>query len=172
MVDLDDLRFDRWITWGPTGSALSDMHLPSRWWDRWLAYTLRSRGHEPVIAHTVCEHAPQLALIAAGLGVCVIPRLGRDPLPRGVRIVAVRPTLRRHVYPLWRTANTRRKSNRSDCRGISNFSVYDRGGAPANRDKGSWEADSEQKRQVEQVRTRGHTFQSMLVSSIPDSSQR
>jgi DNA-binding transcriptional LysR family regulator len=110
MVDLDDLRFDRWITWGPTGSALSDMHLPSRWWDRWLAYTLRSRGHEPVIAHTVCEHAPQLALIAAGLGVCVIPRLGRDPLPRGVRIVAVRPTLRRHVYPLWRTANTRRKA--------------------------------------------------------------
>ena len=48
--------------------------------------------------------------LAAGLGVCVIPRLGRDPLPRGVRIVAVRPTLRRHVYALWRAANTRRRA--------------------------------------------------------------
>jgi DNA-binding transcriptional LysR family regulator len=63
-----------------------------------------------VIAHTACEHATQLALVAAGLGVCVIPRLGRDPLPRGVRIVAVRPTLRRHVYALWRASNTRRRA--------------------------------------------------------------
>ena len=110
MIDLDDLRSDPWITWGPTGSVLSDMHLPARWCDQWLVHTLRSRGHEPVIAHTACEHATQLALVAAGLGVCVIPRLGRDPLPRGVRIVAVRPTLRRHVYALWRAANTRRRA--------------------------------------------------------------
>jgi DNA-binding transcriptional LysR family regulator len=110
MIDLDDLRSDPWITWGQTGSVLSDMHLPARWCDQWLVHTLRSRGHEPVIAHTACEHATQLALVAAGLGVCVIPRLGRDPLPRGVRIVAVRPTLRRHVYALWRATNTRRKA--------------------------------------------------------------
>jgi len=110
MVDLDDLRSDRWITWGQTGSMLSDMHIPARWCDQWLVYTLRARGHEPVIAHTACEHATQLALVAAGLGVCVIPRLGRDPLPRGVRIVGVRPTLRRHVYALWRATNTRRRA--------------------------------------------------------------
>jgi DNA-binding transcriptional LysR family regulator len=110
IVDLDDLRSDRWITWGQTGSMLSDMHIPARWCDQWLVYTLRARGHEPVIAHTAGEHATQLALVAAGLGVCVIPRLGRDPLPRGVRIVAVRPTLRRHVYALWRAANTRRRA--------------------------------------------------------------
>jgi hypothetical protein len=40
----------------------------------------------------------------------VIPRLGRERLPRGVRIVAVRPALRRQVYALWRTANTRRRA--------------------------------------------------------------
>jgi hypothetical protein len=107
IVDLDDLRSDRWITWGQTGSILSDMHIPARWCDQWLVYTLRSRGHEPVIAHTACEHATQFALVAAGLGICVIPRLGRDPLPRGVRIVAVKPMLRRHVYALWRSSNTR-----------------------------------------------------------------
>ena len=43
-----------------------------------------------MIVQTAEEHATQLALVAAGLGVCVIPRLGRDPLPRGVRIVAGR----------------------------------------------------------------------------------
>lgn len=110
MIDLDDLRSDRWITWGQTGSILSDMHLPARWCDQWLVYTLRARGHEPVIAHTAEEHATQLALVAAGLGVCVIPRLGRDPLPREVRLVPVRPTLRRHIYALWRAGNTRRKA--------------------------------------------------------------
>jgi DNA-binding transcriptional LysR family regulator len=110
MIDLDDLRSDPWITWGQTGSLQSDLHLPARWCDQWLVHTLRSRGHEPVIAHTACEHATQLAFVAAGLGVCVIPRLGRDPLPRGVRIVAVRPTLRRLVYALWRATNTRRRA--------------------------------------------------------------
>jgi molybdate transport repressor ModE-like protein len=110
VVDLDDLRSDPWITWGQTGADSGDMHIPARWCDQWLVYTLRSRGHEPLIAHTACEHATQLALVRAGLGVCVIPRLGRDPLPRGVRIVGVRPVLRRHIYALWRAANTRRRA--------------------------------------------------------------
>lgn len=110
IIDLDDLKSERWITWGQNGSSLSDTHLPASWCSEWLVCTLRARGHEPEVAHTAGEHATQLALVAAGLGVCVIPRLGRDPLPRGVRIVAVRPTLRRHVYALWRTANTRRRA--------------------------------------------------------------
>jgi len=100
-IDLDDLASDPWITW-QTGSICHD----------WLLHTLRSRGHEPVIAHTAGEHATQLALVAAGLGACVIPRLGRDPVPLGVRLVAVKPTLRRHVYALWRAENTRRNAIR------------------------------------------------------------
>jgi molybdate transport repressor ModE-like protein len=108
VVDLEDLRSDRWITWGELGTG--DMHFPARWCDQWLAYTLRSFGHEPSIAHTAQEHATQLALVRAGLGICVMPRLGRDPLPRGVRIVGVRPVIRRQIHALWRSANTDRKS--------------------------------------------------------------
>src|ERR1039457_5222464 len=109
-IDLDDLRSERWISGGHTASSVSETHVPSKWCDQWLEYTLRSRGHEPVVAHTAGEYATQIALVAAGLGICVIPRLGRDRLPRGVRIVAVRPSLRRQIYALWRTANTRRRA--------------------------------------------------------------
>jgi molybdate transport repressor ModE-like protein len=109
-IDLDDLRSERWITWKHPESSVSDTHVPAIWCDQWLAYTLRSRGHEPVVAHAAGEYATQIALVAAGLGICVIPRLGRERLPRGVRIVAVRPALRRQVYALWRTANTRRRA--------------------------------------------------------------
>lgn len=110
VIDLDDLRNEQWITWGQTGSPSPDTHIPARWCDQWFTYTLRSRGYEPEIAHTATESATQLALVAAGLGVCLIPRLGRDPLPKGVRIVCVRPLMQRHVYVLWRAANTGRKA--------------------------------------------------------------
>ena len=110
MLDLDDLRSERWITWGQIGTTLGSTHFPASWCRDWLVYTLRSRGYEPLVAHTAGEHATQLALVAAGLGVCVIPRLGRDPLPGGIRIVAVRPTLRRHIYAVWRTASTHRRA--------------------------------------------------------------
>jgi|SRR5579862_4032473 len=100
-IDIDDLAGDPWITW-QAGSICHD----------WLLHTLRSRGHEPLVAHTASEHATQLALVAAGLGACVIPRLGREPVLPGVRVLAVKPTLRRHVYALWRAENTRRNAIR------------------------------------------------------------
>ena len=109
-IGLDDLRSERWITGGHTVSSVTDPNVPAKWCDQWLVYTLRSRGHEPLIAHTVGEYATQIALVAAGLGVCVIPRLGRARLPRGVAIVGVEPPLRRQVYALWRTANPRRRA--------------------------------------------------------------
>jgi DNA-binding transcriptional LysR family regulator len=110
IVDLDDLRSEPWIALGQTSPLADDAHLPDTWCREWLVYTLRSRGHEPMVAHTAGEHASQLALVAAGLGLSVIPRLGRAPLPRGVSIVAVKPTIRRHVYAVWRTSNTRRRA--------------------------------------------------------------
>jgi DNA-binding transcriptional LysR family regulator len=98
-VALDDLAGDRWITW-LAGTICHD----------WLMHTLRSHGHEPQVAHTAGEHATQLALVAAGLGAAIIPRLGRDPVPAGVRLVPVEPALRRHVYALWRTETSRRRA--------------------------------------------------------------
>ncbi|MFE9173920.1 LysR family transcriptional regulator [Streptomyces kebangsaanensis] len=101
-VDLEDFADDDWVTWGE-----------AEFCDEWLLDTLRSKGVEPRIAHRAEEHATQLALVAAGLGVCVAPRLGRGPLPAGVRTVPVRQTVRRHVYAVWRSDADRRPSIRA-----------------------------------------------------------
>lgn len=98
-VSLEELADARWISWR-SGTICHD----------WLIHTFRSRGLEPAIAHTAAEHATQLSLVASGLGLCIIPRLGREPVPRDVRIVPVKPALRRHVYALWRTETSRRRA--------------------------------------------------------------
>src|SRR5205085_2579992 len=110
--DLDAIAGEPWISYH-TGAICHD----------WLLHTLRSRGHEPRIAHTAAEHATQLALVAAGLGAAVIPRLGRDPVPPGVRIVAANPTLRRHVYAVWRADATRRTVIRAAVRAFEAVSA-------------------------------------------------
>ncbi|SHM17627.1 LysR family transcriptional regulator [Actinacidiphila paucisporea] len=101
-IDLDELAQDAWIAW-PDGGFCHE----------WLLFTLRGKGIEPRVAHHAEEHATVLALVAAGLGVAVIPRLGRDPMPAGVRVVPVRHTMRRHVYAVWREDADRRPAIRA-----------------------------------------------------------
>lgn len=101
-VTLDDLAGEPWITW-LEGSICHD----------WLLHTLRRRGHEPRVAHTASEYATQLALVGAGLGAAVIPRLGRGAVPRGVVVVRSTPTLRRQVYAVWRSDAARRSALRA-----------------------------------------------------------
>ncbi|MFE1767154.1 LysR family transcriptional regulator [Streptomyces angustmyceticus] len=101
-VELDEFADDEWISW-PQGEFCHD----------WLMFTLRGKGVEPRIAHMAEEHHTQLALIAAGLGVAVAPRLGRGPVPDGVSVVPVRHTMRRHVYAIWRADADRRPSIRA-----------------------------------------------------------
>ncbi|GGY06211.1 LysR family transcriptional regulator [Streptomyces hiroshimensis] len=101
-VDLEDFADDDWVSW-PRGEFCHD----------WLMLTLRGKGIEPRISHMAEEHHTQLALIAAGLGVAVAPRLGRGPVPEGVRVVPVRHTVRRHVYAIWRADADRRPSIRA-----------------------------------------------------------
>lgn len=96
-VELTELVSERWISW-QYGTSCHD----------WLVLTLRMSGIEPDIVHTAEEHPTQLALVQAGLGVAVIPRLGRGPLPSGVRVIQVRPALSRRVYALWRANDFRR----------------------------------------------------------------
>jgi DNA-binding transcriptional LysR family regulator len=95
-VKLSELAGEEWIAW------------PAGFCHDWLMLTLRREGREPRIAHTAGEYATQLALVAAGLGACVLPRLGRDAVPKGVTVVPAEPALRRHVYAAWRTHSTRR----------------------------------------------------------------
>lgn len=96
-VKLSQLAGEEFIAW-PGGSICHDF----------LMHTLRKEGHEPRIAHTAGEYATQLALVAAGLGCCILPRLGRGPVPAGVSVVPTMPALRRHVYAAWRTHATRK----------------------------------------------------------------
>ncbi|MFI6902505.1 LysR family transcriptional regulator [Nonomuraea sp. NPDC050394] len=97
VLDLEDLAQEVWITWSP-GTGCHD----------WLLHTMRERGVEPRVGHTAGEHPTQLALVQAGFGVAVMPRLGRDQVPDGVRIVPVRPRLSRRVYAVWRQEAGRR----------------------------------------------------------------
>ncbi|MBB1243308.1 LysR family transcriptional regulator, partial [Streptomyces durbertensis] len=101
-VDLEDFADDDWVTWPP-----------GEFCHEWLTFTLRDRGIEPRLAHRAAEHHTQLALVAAGLGVAVAPRLGRGAVPEGVAIVPVRQTITRHVYALWRQDADRRPSIRA-----------------------------------------------------------
>lgn len=54
------------------------------------------------------EHATQLALVAAGLGAAIVPRLGRGPVSDGIVMVPVDPSLTRTVHAVWRQDATRR----------------------------------------------------------------
>ncbi|GAA4917466.1 LysR family transcriptional regulator [Streptomonospora salina] len=97
LLELDEVVGEPWISWG-TGSICHD----------WLQGVLRARGAEPTIAHSVDEHQTKLAMIAAGLGAAVIPRLGLGPVPDGVRLVPVQPALTRQVFAFWRHDAARR----------------------------------------------------------------
>ncbi|MFC9929064.1 LysR family transcriptional regulator [Streptomyces sp. NPDC127190] len=101
-VDLTDFAEDEWITWGE-----------GEFCHEWLMFTLRSKGVEPIVGHRAGETHTQLGLVAAGLGVCIAPLLGRHPVPEGVVLVPVRPRVRRHVYVIWRADADRRPSIRA-----------------------------------------------------------
>ncbi|MFF1445363.1 LysR family transcriptional regulator [Streptomyces sp. NPDC058295] len=101
-VDLAEFAEDEWITWGE-----------GEFCHEWLMFTLRSRGVEPIVGHRAAETHTQLGLVAAGLGVCIAPLLGRHPVPEGVVTVPLRQRVRRHVYVLWRADADRRPSIRA-----------------------------------------------------------
>src|SRR5512139_1546330 len=102
VVELKELAGDPWISATP-GSICCD----------WLTYTLRATDAEPRIEHMVYEYATQLALIAAGFGTAILPRLGRCDVPPDVRVVGLRPLLTRRIYAVWRGNAARRPAIRA-----------------------------------------------------------
>ncbi|AYV26592.1 LysR family transcriptional regulator [Streptomyces sp. CJ_13] len=101
-ISLAEFAEDDWISWNE-----------GQFCHEWLVYTLRGTGIEPRIAHIAEEHHTQLAFVEAALGVCVTPRLGRGPVPAGVRLLPVCDAVRRHVYVVWRADADRRPSIRA-----------------------------------------------------------
>ncbi|KIQ64274.1 LysR family transcriptional regulator [Kitasatospora griseola] len=96
-VPMTELRGQRWTS-VPPGNICHD----------WLLHTMREIGEEPDVRYQVGEFESQIALIAAGLGLGLVPRLGRGPLPPGVVARPVTPRPFRRVYALWRTQTSRR----------------------------------------------------------------
>ncbi|MGW2374926.1 LysR family transcriptional regulator [Kitasatospora sp. NPDC001683] len=94
-LSLDELRDEEWIT-------SNDGQLCHTW----LVRNLRGAR----IAHTAAEHPTQLALVAAGLGVALIPRLGREPASAPVRFVPLADGPRRRIFVVWRSASAARPS--------------------------------------------------------------
>lgn len=92
-----DLGGQRWVC-QPPGRVCHD----------WLTRTLRTAGFEPDIAHVAEENHTIVALVAAGLGVAVVPRLGTGALPPGAVAVRLEPGPVRRLYALWRTGAARR----------------------------------------------------------------
>ncbi|MGP3922924.1 LysR family transcriptional regulator [Streptomyces sp. 8N616] len=101
----EDLAGQRWIC-QPAGSVCHD----------WLVRTLRASGHEPDLAYQVAEYSTQLALVAAGLGIALVPRLGRDRLPDGAVALPLDPTPVRRLYAMWRPGAARRPAIREAVR--------------------------------------------------------
>jgi DNA-binding transcriptional LysR family regulator len=97
VVPVGRLCGQRWIS-VPPGNICHD----------WLVRTLREAGEEPDVVYQVGEFETQIALVAAGLGVGLVPRLGRGALPPGVVTRPVVPEPSRRVFALWRTQTSRR----------------------------------------------------------------
>lgn len=92
-----DLVEERWIA-TPEGTICR----------QWLSRMYAGTGHLPLIEHTSMEFASHLALVQAGLGIALIPGLGRGPLPTGTVAVPVRdPAPTREALAVWRRSQDR-----------------------------------------------------------------
>ncbi|MCW2880143.1 MAG: transcriptional regulator, LysR family [Sphaerisporangium sp.] len=101
-IDLAELHGERWISSSP-GTVCHD----------WLVFTLRTAALEPEFSCMADEYPTQIALVGAGHGCAIVPRLGRDVLPQDVRAVPILPRPTRRIYALWRTDAARRPAIRA-----------------------------------------------------------
>ncbi|MET9696162.1 LysR family transcriptional regulator [Streptomyces sp. NPDC006529] len=112
-----DLVGERWIC-QPPGRVCHD----------WLVRTLRAVGSEPDVAHVAEENHTLVALVAAGLGIAVVPRLGSGPLPPGVVAAPLRPAPSRRLHALWRAGAARRPAITAAVRALREHGATTSGG--------------------------------------------
>ena len=71
----------------------------------YLVHRASARGAEAVLSgHVVSEYATQIALVSAGIGIALVPRMGRGPLPAAVRALSLATPPLRGIYGVWREA--------------------------------------------------------------------
>jgi DNA-binding transcriptional LysR family regulator len=61
-----------------------------------------------VVSYLVSEYQTQLEFLRAGIGVALMPRLGRAPLPDDVVAVTLEPVPTRRLFTVWRERTSRR----------------------------------------------------------------
>lgn len=72
----------------------------------WVMQMFALHGLQPDIRYFDGTYGGHVALVEAGLATALVPRLGRQPLPAGVRsIPVVNPTPQRRVSVVWRTSS-------------------------------------------------------------------
>lgn len=90
-VDLAEVGDVPWIAW-TAGTGCYE----------WLVQVLRKQGLDPRISCTVGGYPTQLALVAGNAGAALVPRLARESVPEGVRILTTRPVLPRTILAVCR----------------------------------------------------------------------
>lgn len=98
LTTLEQARHERWIA-SPPNTICHD----------WLLRVLPGVSPE----YYVGEFETQLTLIAAGLGVALVPRLARSGLPDGVVAIPIEPSPTRRVIVVWRSSSAARPAIRA-----------------------------------------------------------
>ncbi len=95
-ADIGDFAGDPWLY--EPGSVAHEF----------LADAFHGAGAGVTLGHRISEYATQVEMVAAGLGVALVPRMGRGALPPSVRAVTLRSAPVRGVHALWRSASNPR----------------------------------------------------------------
>jgi DNA-binding transcriptional LysR family regulator len=73
----------------------------------------RSAGFEPDLVHQLDDYATAMHLVAAGHGIALIPDLGLQWMPPGVRVIDIDPPVRRTIQLAYRRASADRPAVRA-----------------------------------------------------------
>lgn len=87
VVDLARLHDSRWIA-PPAGVTCSEM----------VERACGLAGYRPRIVARSMDFAAQLAWVAAGVGVALVPQLATDTLPGGIRLLRLTNPVHRHIH--------------------------------------------------------------------------
>ncbi|MCF8590440.1 LysR family transcriptional regulator [Gordonia liuliyuniae] len=93
-IGMEDLAGCRWVT-SPPGTVCH------QWFQRMFAGSVA----EPDVVHSVDDFSTQMALVASGDVVALIPRLARPTPPAGVELRPLKQAPRRVVHAVWRRSS-------------------------------------------------------------------
>lgn len=92
-IDLLDLADEDWLF--EPGSVAHEF----------LLHAFRDVEGAVSLGHMVSEYPTQVEMVGAGLGVALVPRMGRGLLPDTVRAVGVRAPPLRRIFGTWRSSS-------------------------------------------------------------------